>query len=198
MCRLSGPGTAASSKEVALIGRSRSKLTRLVALFAALALAVLALPASGAATEPTIEEFEEVTVDAPLAVCNAGTAQEFTILSSNVLDVRAIVFEGTVDEPVHAQFHVFLTGTLTNSVTGTTVHDMAHSVHLYDAERGTHFIAGIEFLTPVPEQGVVVADVGLLEYGLTEDGEVLVATHGPHDVFGGGGEEVEVFCPYLA
>jgi hypothetical protein len=48
----------------------------------------------------------------------------------------------------------------------------------------------------VPGQGVVVADVGLLEYGLTENGEVLLAAHGPHDVFGGGG--VEAFCPYLA
>jgi hypothetical protein len=50
----------------------------------------------------------------------------------------------------------------------------------------------------VPGQGVVVVDVGLLEYALTADGEVLVETHGPHDDFGGGEEDVTVFCPLLA
>lgn len=177
---------------------TRSVPTRIVALLAALALAVTILPRTGLAEGPVIEQIQFEVVAEPIAVCAAGTPNEFTILSSYVFDARAILFEGTVDEPVNVIFHARLSGTLTNSVTGASLDDKARSSHLYNAYRGTHLIAGIEYLTTVPGQGVVVADVGLFEYGLTEDGEVLVAAHGPHDVLGEGGGGVEVFCPYLA
>jgi hypothetical protein len=174
---------------------TRSVPTRLVALLAAVALAVTVLPRTGLADGPVIEQIQFEVVDEPIAVCAAGTPDEFTILSSYVFEARAILFEGTVDEPVNVIFHARLSGTLTNTVTGSSLDDQAHGNHVYNAYRGTHLIAGIEYLTTLPGQGVVVANVGLLEYGLTEDGEVLIAAHGPHDVLEGG---VEVFCPYLA
>jgi hypothetical protein len=47
----------------------------------------------------------------------------------------------------------------------------------------------------VPGQGVALADVGVLEDGLPEDGDVLLTLLGPRGVLGGG---VEALCPRLA
>jgi hypothetical protein len=80
---------------------SRWHLTRPIAIVVAISLAVLMLPAPASADQPTIEELRFEVVDEAVAVCFAGSPDEFAILSSYVLELRAILFEGTVADEGH-------------------------------------------------------------------------------------------------
>lgn len=162
-----------------------SALRPVVALLALFA--VLALARSAAAAPPTFEEVhEEFTLEPTGILCDG-----FEILASATVDIRRTRFYDKAGNYDYARVHVTYVGSLTNSVTGYTVKDIAHQNNFHDIVEGTFRIAGILFQTAVPGQGTVAKDVGLIVF--EPDGDVVV--HGPHEVFDQG---MEVFCPVLA
>jgi hypothetical protein len=157
------------------------------------ALALLLLPtAATAAGRQQHESFEFSWEDEVFFDCG-----DFLILGTGTVSGHVITFFDGAGNAVRVQVHANQVGTVTNSVTGTTLDDIAHLNITEDLVAGEVRRVGLDFQTTVPGRGTIVKQLGLLV--IEPDGDFVV--HGPHEVLEQTGVPwgtPDFWCPYLA
>ena len=167
-------------------------LRLLPASLAAVALALLALPAAGSAAPPVVEAFHDEGSGAFAGPCPNGVTLVFTFAE----DVRVTTFFDAAGTPVRAQIAVNHVGVVTNPETGERVADPSHQTIIVDLVEGTVAQVGLVFSATVPGVGVVFHDVGRVVFDAAGN---LTFEAGPHDVLHTEGDHVvrANFCAAL-
>ncbi len=107
----------------------------------------------------------------------------FDAIGEFVEDHRVIVFFDNEGTPVGFQNHVEIQGTITNSVTDTTVSaDGAKFTVFVDFEDGTRTWAGKMFVTTVAGEGIVILDAGKIVFDWPAHSD-LIFVAGTHQFF---------------
>jgi hypothetical protein len=169
-------------------------MRKLLTVIAAGFVAALAWAASALATPP-----ETFRVD------GSGSEPGFIHCDGYDIDLETIGYEDFTfyfdgsGEVVKALVQSRATDTLTNTVTGKTVVNRGTFQQLFvrigDTDEFTHSLAGYRFMATSPGQGVVLQDVGRIEYvGEQEDIVFLAGQHHVPD----GPEAEAAFCAALA
>jgi hypothetical protein len=149
-----------------------------IAVAAALAFAV---PAG--ATPPFSETVTESAVD--VMSCNG-----FDAVIERTFTGRVTVYFDDQGNPLRVQINVAMTGSVTNSVTGTSIPLRGH-VHLVDDFRtGVVTFIGPVFLANDPGRGIVIQDTGRIGFS----GDEIVFQAGPHEAI----DNPEVLCTAVA
>jgi len=149
-----------------------------ITLAAALA---LALPAG--ATPPMSETVTESAVES--VSCDGFDA----VLERNFSGLVTVYFDND-GNPVRVQVHATMTGSLTNSVTGTSLPLRGHILLVDDFTTGVVTFVGPVFLGNAPGSGSVITDTGRISFS----GDELVFEAGPHDA----NDNPEVLCTAVA
>lgn len=123
------------------------------------------------AAEPLIftEHFE---------VTNVVNCGDFDAIDEFTEDARIIVFFDNEGNEVGVQIHIKVRGTVTNSVTGTSVPDRADFTIFVDFAEGTTALVGKKFGITVPGEGIAVHDTGKIVF----DADGISFVGGPHQV----------------
>jgi hypothetical protein len=127
------------------------------------------------ATEPRVVAFHD---EGSVIATNCGV---FLARSDFVVDYWITTFFDEAGNPVRVQAHINFDGTLTNSVTGASVHDPSHYTFVWDFADGTTADIGLVYGIIVPGQGPAVLDAGKLVWD--EHGNPTFEA-GPHQFFG--------------
>lgn len=149
-----------------------------ITLAAALA---LALPAG--ATPPASETVTESAVES--VSCDGFEA----VLERSFSGLVTVYFDNQ-GNPVRVQVHATMTGSLTNSVTGTSLSLRGHIFLDDNFTNGVVTFVGPVFLGNAPGSGSVITDTGRISFS----GDELVFEAGPHDAV----DNAEVFCAAVA
>jgi hypothetical protein len=162
------------------------RIIMLLTLGATLAL-MLALAGSASAAKPEVVTFH---IEETQVVADCG---DFEVRTDVVLDIRAIVFfddEGNADfARSHVQIHDFYYNSDTGE--GFAETEVSNSVVDLPSEEEITSV-GLRYHVTVPGEGLVLVDVGRLEFD--ENGEVVFAA-GPHQVEE---EDFDKLCAALA
>jgi hypothetical protein len=145
--------------------------------------AALAFAVPVGATPPFSEAVTESAVD--VMSCNG-----FDAVIERTFTGRVIVYFDDQGNPLRVQINVAMTGSVTNSVTGTSLPLRGH-VHLVDDFRtGVVTFMGPVFLANDPGRGIVIQDTGRISFSSDE----IVFQAGPHEAI----DNPEVFCTAVA
>ncbi len=107
----------------------------------------------------------------------------FDAISELVEDHRVTIFFDNEGNEVGFQNHVTIEGTITNSVTGTTVPDDGAKFTVFvDFEDGTRTWAGKMFVTTVPGEGIAIHDAGKIVFNWPAHNN-LIFVAGIHQFF---------------
>jgi hypothetical protein len=164
--------------------RKRKPMRRLLIL--APLVVALAVPATAAADQPTIQE---QTIHRSIA--NFLACSDFTI--SGDFDITRIVFTfyDSSGTPIRTVIHVHAEGTLTNTATGKTLVDEGNQIITTDLLTGEVIVVGPARVDTAPGEGVVFAQVGRV---VRENGQV-VEIDGRNDILEG---NLGPLCAYMA
>jgi hypothetical protein len=141
----------------------------------------LALPAG--ATPPLSEIVTESAVES--VSCDGFEA----VLERNFSGLVTVYFDNQ-GNPVRVQVQVAMTGSLTNSVTGTSLPLRGHILLVDNFTTGVVTFVGPVFLANDPGRGAVITDTGRVSFS----GDELVFEAGPHEAI----DNPEVFCAAVA
>jgi hypothetical protein len=141
----------------------------------------LALPAG--ATPPLSEIVTESAVES--VSCDGFE----TVLERNFSGLVTLYFDNQ-GNPVRVQVQVAMTGSLTNSVTGTSLPLRGHILLVDNFTTGVVTFVGPVFLANDPGRGAVITDTGRVIFS----GDELVFEAGPHEAI----DNPEVFCAAVA
>jgi hypothetical protein len=149
-----------------------------IAVAAALSLAV---PAG--ATPPLSETATESSTDS--VACDG-----FDAVIERTFTGRVSVYFDNLGNPLRVEIHAAMTGSVTNSVTGSSLALQGH-VHLVDDFRtGLVTFTGPVFLASEPGLGSVITDTGRISFS----GDQIVFAGGPHEAI----DNPEIFCTAVA
>lgn len=141
----------------------------------------LALPAG--ATPPVSEMVTESAVES--VSCDGFEA----VLERNFSGLVTVYFDNQ-GNPVRVQVQAAMTGSLTNSVTGTSLPLRGHILLADNFTTGVVTFVGPVFLANDPGRGAVITDTGRVSFS----GDELVFEAGPHEAI----DNPEVFCAAVA
>jgi hypothetical protein len=168
-------------------------LARLLpAPLAAVAVALLALPAAVSAAPPTVEIFHNEGSFVFSGPCPNGV----TLVGTFTEDVRVTTFFDRAGNPIRVQIKVDQSGAITNPETGQSVESPIHQTITEDLVAGTVTQVGLVFKATVPGVGVVFHDVGRV---VVDAADNVIFEAGPHDVLNTAGNHVvrTNFCAAL-
>ena len=170
--------------------RPRARL--LPSSLAAVAVALLTLPAAVAAAPPVVETFHDEGSFSFAGPCPNGV----TLVGTFTEDVRVTTFFDQAGNPVRLQIKVDAAGVVTNPETGESVENPAHTTVFVDLVEGTEAQVGLVFKATVPGVGVVFHDVGRVVFDAAGN---LMFEAGPHDVLNTAGNHAvrANFCAAL-
>jgi len=149
-----------------------------ITLGAALA---LALPAG--ATPPMSETVTESALES--VSCDGFDA----VLERSFSGLVTVYFDNQ-GNPVRVQVHAAMTGSLSNSVTGTSLPLRGHILLVDDFTTGVVTFVGPVFLANDPGRGAVITDTGRVSFS----GDEIVFEAGPHDLI----DNPEILCAAVA
>ncbi len=132
---------------------------------------LLATAATASASPPVISEVVQVRVDLPFL--EEPCAQGFVVLYSATINRRSITTLDQHANVVLERRHVNFTGTLRNSLTGTTLPYTGHFTRIFEPATGRLTFVGLVRRTTVPGIGTIELDAGI---SVTDDptGETLL------------------------
>lgn len=104
---------------------------------------------------------------------------DFLAIDEVSIDARTTIFFDNEGNPVGLQIHVKFRGTVTNSVTGTSVPDRADVNVFVDFAEGTTALVGKLFGITVPGEGIAVHDTGKIVFDAVGN---VSFVGGPHQV----------------
>ena len=123
-------------------------------LLGGLLLLLTFVPVSTAvADKPVVEIF-------PFEITNVVDCVDFDAIDHFVGVDKVTTFFDNEGNPVGLQIHEKVRGTLTNSVTGTSLSDRADFTIFVDFEEGTTTFVGTSFRITRPGEGIVVPIIG--------------------------------------
>lgn len=152
--------------------------------FVGIALAIalaLALPAG--ATPPVSETVTESATES--VSCDGFDA----ILERTFSGLVTVYFDNQ-GNPVRVQVHATMTGSLTNSVTGTSLPLRGHVLLVDNFTTGVVTFVGPVFLANDPGRGAVITDTGRISFS----GDEIVFEAGPHEAI----DNPEILCTAVA
>ncbi len=145
--------------------------------------AALALAIPVGATPPFSETVAEPALD--VMSCNG-----FDAVIERTFTGRVTVYFDNQGNPLRVQINVAMTGSVTNSVTGTSLPLRGH-IHVVDDFRtGVVTFVGPVFLANDPGRGSVIRDTGRIGFS----GDDIVFQAGPHEAI----DNPEVLCTAVA
>jgi hypothetical protein len=145
--------------------------------------AALALALPAGATPPVSETVTESAVES--VSCDGFDA----VLERNFSGLVTVYFDNQ-GNPVRVQVHATMTGSLTNSVTGTSLPLRGHILLVDNFTSGVVTFVGPVFLANDPGRGAVITDTGRVSFS----GDEIVFEAGPHDA----NDNPEVLCTAVA
>lgn len=141
----------------------------------------LALPAS--ATPPLSEIVTESAAES--LSCDGFDA----VLERNFRGLVTVYFDNQ-GNPVRIQVHAAMTGSLSNSVTGTSLPLRGHILLVDNFTTGVVTFVGPVFLANDPGRGAVITETGRVSF----NGDEIVFEAGPHDLI----DNPEILCAAVA
>jgi hypothetical protein len=120
---------------------------------------LLATAAPASAAPPVITEIVQVRVDLPFL--EEPCAQGFEVLYSATINRRSITTLDEAGNVVLDRRHVNFTGTLKNSMTGTTLPYTGHFTRVFEPATGRLIFVGLVRRTTVPGIGTIELDAGI-------------------------------------
>ncbi|HEU5277636.1 MAG TPA: hypothetical protein VFU26_01905 [Gaiellaceae bacterium] len=151
--------------------------------FVLTALVALALAVPAAATPPLSED----ATDASLEAVDCGG---FDAVLERHFTGRITVFFDSTGNPVRVQVHAAMTGSITNSVTGTSVPLRGDVFVIDDFASGVTTFVGPVFLANQPGLGSVITETGRISFS----GDEIVFEAGPHDLI----DNTSLLCDAVA
>jgi hypothetical protein len=140
-----------------IVPAGRRQVRRLVlSVGAALALTLLAFPATAGAAAPDLSRVRVTTFEAPAAF-DCG---DFVVDGSWNLQLQTTTFYDASGAAIRVRFHGEYQGTLTNESTGRSVVDRGSFIQLLDLVRGTEAYIGVLRHVTVAGAGAIWLDVG--------------------------------------
>lgn len=119
------------------------------------------------ADKPQVETF-------PFAFTNVVDCGDFDAIDESVGVHKVTTFFDNEGNPVGLQSHLKRRGTLTNSVTGTSLSHRTNFTTFLDFEEGTATFAGTAFRITRPGEGIVVGSIGRVIFD-GEDNVIFLA-----------------------
>jgi hypothetical protein len=146
---------------------------------------VLAPPA--AADAPT-------TIDETLTRTDAAFISCPGFLVRGDFNVRRTVttFYDDAGQPIRLVGHIHFSGSLTNTLTGTSIADRGNQIVTQDLRSGETTVVGPVRVDTVPGEGVILADVGRIVRD--RSGQVLFVAGQQDRLLG----NIDDFCAYIA
>ncbi len=120
---------------------------------------LLATAATASASPPVITEVVQVRVDVPYL--DEPCAQGFDVLFSATIKRRSITTLDEAGNVILERRHVDFTGTLKNSMTGTTLPYTGHFTRVFEPATGRLTFIGLRRRTTVPGIGTIELDAGI-------------------------------------
>jgi hypothetical protein len=145
--------------------------------------AVLALALPASATPPLSEIVTESAAES--LSCDGFDA----VLERNFSGLVTVYFDNQ-GNPVRVQVHAAMTGSLSNSVTGTSLPLRGHILLVDNFTTGVVTFVGPVFLANDPGRGAVITDTGRVSF----NGDEIVFEAGPHDLI----DNPEILCAAVA
>jgi hypothetical protein len=169
-------------------------MRKLLIVFAVASVAAMASANAASATPPERFHFSDSGSEPGFVQCDG-----FEIDLDTVSKVDVTVFFDEAGEVVKFLVRTRATDTLTNSVTGKTVVNRGVFQELFTRIEGTdkftHALVGFRFMGTSPGQGLVLQDVGRIEYSPDEEEILFLAGH--HFDVPGGPDVEALFCAAL-
>ena len=120
---------------------------------------LLATAATASASPPLITEVVQVRVDVPFL--DEPCAEGFEVRYSATINRRSITTLDVAGNVVLERRHVDFTGTLKNSMTGTTLPYTGHFTRVFEPATGRLTFIGLVRRTTVPGIGTIELDAGI-------------------------------------
>jgi hypothetical protein len=131
-----------------------------IGVYLALAMSLLVVLASPArAAKPSVQTIHTELSDFPLEDCG-----DFEVILDLSHDETITTYFDSSGAPTSATFRFNFDATLTNSVTGKTAFEKGASIQFVDFSGGEGHVAGLILQIRVPGQGVVLMEVGELDF----------------------------------
>jgi hypothetical protein len=156
-----------------------------------LVLGLIFVGAASADAPTVIEESFKVFLN-PYVDCGS-----FVVTSEGDVTRRITTFYNSDGTPIRRVFHISVDGTMTNSVTGTSLSLTREGTVTLDLVDGSMVTAGQRTRTVAPGEGIVLQDMGII----VREGGVIVFQAGPRDFLDyqlGDATGVQDLCAALA